>query len=169
MKEHEKLAVKEVFRIKEYKIDNTNDLGLLEETFSYESKKIYLSHKDALDRVNVLKHKDYVFTIENIQKVAYIRLKENAPAGICLDNKDYYDSQEHLRGFEWNVYTNIGEDYCGFERYRRLCGFRSYKEAEKMITEMGYKVHSQDFSNELLRSVNDYEPNIESYNKQLNK
>tara|TARA_Y100001951_G_C11124731_1_gene174818 strand:- start:53 stop:562 length:510 start_codon:yes stop_codon:yes gene_type:complete len=169
MKEHERLAVKEVFTIKEYKIDNTNDLGLLEETFSYESKKIYLSHKDALDRVEVLKHKDYVFTIEKIKKVAYIRLKENTPAGICLDNKDYYDSQEHLRGFEWNVYTNIGEDCWHFDRNRRLCGFRSYKEAEKMITEMGYAVHSQDFSTELLRSINDYEPNTESYNQHLNK
>ena len=39
MKEHERLAVKEVFTIKEYKIDNTNDLGLLEETFSYKARK----------------------------------------------------------------------------------------------------------------------------------
>mgnify|MGYP003148031104 FL=1 len=116
-----------------------------------------------------MKHKDYVFTIEKIKKVAYIRLKENTPAGICLDNKDYYDSQEHLRGFEWNVYTNIGEDCWHFDRNRRLCGFRSYKEAEKMITEMGYAVHSQDFSTELLRSINDYEPNTESYNQHLNK
>ena len=157
MKEHERLSVKKVFVIKEYRIDKTNDLGCLRETFNVESKKIYLSYKDALNRVKVLKHKDYVFIIKEIKKLAYIRLKENLPAGICLDNKDYYQSQEHLKGFEWNVYTNIGEDCWHFERNRRLCGFRSYTEAKKMITEMGYEVKSQDFSNQLLTSIKEYE------------
>ena len=87
--------------------------------------------------------------IEKRRKIAFIVLRTNAPASICLDNKHYFDSEQVLRGFEWTVYTIENN------RIERLYIADSWKQAKQWCVKEGYDFIDDDPSKELYESLND--------------
>ena len=87
--------------------------------------------------------------IEKRRKIAFIILRTNAPAGICLDNKHYFDSEQILSGFEWSVYTIENN------RRERLYIADCWKQAKKWCVKEGYDFLDDDPSKELYISLND--------------
>ena len=87
--------------------------------------------------------------IEKRRKIAFIILRTNTPAEIYLDNKDYYQSEKVLRGFEWSVYTIENN------RIERLYIADYWKQAKKWCVKEGYDFIDDDPSKELYESLND--------------
>tara|TARA_R100000654_G_C2613239_1_gene117086 strand:- start:153 stop:563 length:411 start_codon:yes stop_codon:yes gene_type:complete len=87
--------------------------------------------------------------IEKRRKIAFIMLRTNAPAAIYLDNKDYMNSKQVLRGFEWSVYTIENN------RRERLYIADTWKQAKKWCVKEGYDFIDDDPSKELYESLID--------------
>ena len=87
--------------------------------------------------------------IEKRRKIAFIMLRTNAPAAIYLDNKDYMNSKQVLRGFEWSVYTIENN------RMERLYIADYWKQAKKWCVKEGYDFIDDDPSKELYESLID--------------
>ena len=87
--------------------------------------------------------------IEKRRKIAFIMLRTNKPASICLDNKHYFESEQLLRGFEWSVYTIENN------RTERLYIADSWKQAKQWCVQEGYDFIDDDPSKELYESLND--------------
>ena len=87
--------------------------------------------------------------IEKRRKIAFIMLRTNAPAAIDLDNKDYMNSKQVLRGFEWSVYTIENN------RRERLYIADTWKQAKKWCVKEGYDFIDDDPSKELYDSLID--------------
>ena len=87
--------------------------------------------------------------VEKRRKIAFIMLRTNAPAQICLDNKHYFNSEQLLRGFEWSVYTIENN------RIERLYIADSWKQAKKWCVKEGYDFIDDDPSKQLCESLTD--------------
>ena len=87
--------------------------------------------------------------IEKKRKIAFIMLRTNPPAVIYLDNKDYMNSEQRLRGFEWSVYTIENN------RMERLYIADYWKQAKKWCVKEGYDFIDDDPSKQLFESLKD--------------
>ncbi len=81
------------------------------------------------------------------KKIAWIQLRTNPPAEVYLDNKDYMNSTQRLKGFEWVVYT-VENNYI-----ERLYMADYWKQAKKWCVEKGYDFLDDDPSQELYKSL----------------
>ncbi len=86
---------------------------------------------------------------KKIRKIAFIILRTNTPAEIYLDNKDYYESEKVLKGFEWSVYTIENN------RIERLYIADSWKQAKQWCVKEGYDFIDDGPSKELYESLNE--------------
>jgi hypothetical protein len=87
--------------------------------------------------------------IEKRRKIAFIILRPNTPAEIYLDNKDYMNSTQRLKGFEWEVYTIENN------RIERLYIADYWKQAKQWCVKEGYDFIDDDPSKELYESLNE--------------
>ena len=107
-----------------------------------------ISANKCKDRLLWLNSKSNIL-IEKRRKIAFIILRTNTPAAIFLDNKDYMNSKQVLRGFEWEVYTIENN------RIERLYIADYWKQAKKWCIKEGYDFIDDDPSKELYESLND--------------
>ena len=93
-------------------------------------------------------------TIERKKKLAVVVLSryDHCPSiKLPLDDKDG-NAPSNLRGFEWNVYVNIGNIDYPYGK-RKLVGHESYENAVRHINELGYEVTNENTSEALMEAT----------------
>jgi len=112
--------------------------------------------------------------IERKKKLAVVVLSryDSCPSvKLPIDDKDG-NTPLWLRGFEWNVYVNIGNADYPYGK-RKLVGHESYENAVKHINELGYEVTNENTSEALMEATMlhclEYKDELDEFGLDYNK
>ena len=81
------------------------------------------------------------------KKFAFMQLSPHSPAEIYLDNKNYHNSEQPLKGFEWVVYTIENN------KRKRIYNADYWNEAKQWCLKENYDFLDDDPSEQLLNGI----------------